>query len=142
MDSTEKPLRLFFNPFSIWTDLAIKTGHAMWASAYAAAASSHAAAKVAVIPTPDAPAPKAQEAARAAERVLAAAQTEAPRKPEVAVLPVATALSASVPATFNRRAARAGKAPHATADRRDATAQNSATRPSMVMSSRRGKSTG
>jgi hypothetical protein len=90
MDSTEKPLRLFFNPFSIWTDLAIKTGHAMWASAYAAAASSHAAAKVAVIPTPDAPAPKAQEAARAAERMLASAQTEAPRKPEVAVLPVDT----------------------------------------------------
>jgi len=89
MDSTEKPLRLFFNPFTIWTDLAMKTGHAMWASAYAAAASSNAAAKVGVIPTRDAPAPKALELAGAAEHMAESAQGEAQRRAEVAVLPVA-----------------------------------------------------
>ena len=87
----EKPLRLFFNPFTMWTDLAFKTGQAMWASAYAAAARPSAAVNVAVIPTPDAPAPKAQEAAKAAEHIPAAAQAEAPRKAEVAVLPAANA---------------------------------------------------
>lgn len=80
MDSqSEKPLRLFVNPFTIWTDLALKTGQAMWASAHAAALRSTIARGVAVIPTGDAPAPNAQEAA------------EALRNPKVAVLPPADA---------------------------------------------------
>ena len=83
---SEKPLRLFVNPFTIWTDFALKTGQAIWASAYAAAARTNAAANVAVIPTTDAPAPKAQEAARPAERMVASAQPEVPRNAEVAVL--------------------------------------------------------
>jgi hypothetical protein len=87
----EKPLRLFLNPFTIWTDLALKTGQAMWASAYAAAARSNAAANVAVIPTSDAPAPKAQDAAKPAEPMLALARAEVPRKAEVAVLRSANA---------------------------------------------------
>ena len=61
MDSkSEKPLRLFVNPFTIWTDLAFKTGQAMWASVHAATLRSNTAAKVGVIPTADAPAPNAQ----------------------------------------------------------------------------------
>jgi hypothetical protein len=81
MDSkSEKPLRLFVNPFTIWTDLAFKTGQAMWASAHAAALRSTSAVKVAVIPTADAPAPNAQEAAKP---VLPPA--DAPRKPRAAV---------------------------------------------------------
>src|SRR4051812_1984006 len=63
----------------IWTDLALKTGQAMWASAHAAALRSTIARGVAVIPTGDAPAPNAQEAA------------EALRNPKVAVLPPADA---------------------------------------------------
>ena len=34
---SERPLRLFVNPFTMWTQLAFKTGEAMWASAHAAA---------------------------------------------------------------------------------------------------------
>jgi hypothetical protein len=60
---SEKPLRLFINPLSIWTDLAFKTGQAIWASAHAAAVRANAEANVAVIPTEDAPAPKTQESA-------------------------------------------------------------------------------
>ena len=59
---SEKPLRLFVNPFTMWTQLALKTGEAMWASAHAAAVRANAPAnspRVAVIPTADAPAPKA-----------------------------------------------------------------------------------
>jgi hypothetical protein len=56
-----KPLRLFVNPFAIWADLALKTGEAMIASAHAVA-SQAAARRVAVIPTADAPAPKASPA--------------------------------------------------------------------------------
>jgi hypothetical protein len=62
MDSKpQKPLRLFVNPFT-WTDLAFKAGHALWASAHAAAVRSKTP-KVAVIPTADAPAPNAHEIA-------------------------------------------------------------------------------
>ena len=72
---SEKPLRLFVNPFAMWTQLAFKTGEAMWATAHAAAvrASSRAnatanaptnAPRVAVIPTADAPPRKASKAAR------------------------------------------------------------------------------
>ena len=55
---SQKPLRLFVNPFTLWTRFALKTGEAMWASAHAAAVRANSA-KVAVIPTPDAP-PKVQ----------------------------------------------------------------------------------
>jgi hypothetical protein len=34
----EKPLRLFVNPFAIWTGLAFKTGEAMMASVHAVSA--------------------------------------------------------------------------------------------------------
>jgi hypothetical protein len=61
----ERPLRLFVNPFAIWTDIALKAGEAMWSS-YAAAARANAAPKVAVIPTADAPLPKSHQAAKAA----------------------------------------------------------------------------
>jgi hypothetical protein len=47
-------LRLFVNPFSLWTDLAFKTGEAILASAHAAAVRANAP-KVGVIPTADAP---------------------------------------------------------------------------------------
>jgi hypothetical protein len=56
---SEKPLRMFVNPFAIWTSFAFKTAEAMWASAHAAAARSNAL-KVAVIPTADVPPPKAE----------------------------------------------------------------------------------
>jgi hypothetical protein len=49
-----KSLRLFVNPFSIWTDYALKSGEAMLASAEAAVA--RPTAKVAVLP------PKARRA--------------------------------------------------------------------------------
>ncbi|HEV8109658.1 MAG TPA: hypothetical protein VGP97_19265 [Burkholderiales bacterium] len=56
---SDKPLRLFVNPFAIWTQFALKAGEAMWASAHAAAVRANAP-RVAVIPTADAPAPKAE----------------------------------------------------------------------------------
>ena len=59
---SERPLRLFVNPFTMWTQLALKTGEAMWASAHAAAVRANSP-RVAVIPTADAPAPKARAAA-------------------------------------------------------------------------------
>lgn len=46
--------RLFVNPLAVWSNLAIKTGEAMLASAHAAAARTNAL-RVAVIPTADAP---------------------------------------------------------------------------------------
>jgi hypothetical protein len=54
---SEKRLRLFVNPFTIWTQLAFKTGEAMLATAHVAALRASAP-KVAVIPTADAPPPK------------------------------------------------------------------------------------
>lgn len=80
MDSkSEKPLRLFVNPFAIWTDLALKAGEAMWASAHAAALRANAS-KVAVIPTADAPQrkenpPAAQPGPHAAKPVPQATRT-------------------------------------------------------------------
>ena len=50
----EKPLRLFVNPFAIWTGLAFRTGEAMLASVHAAAARANAP-RAAVIPAADAP---------------------------------------------------------------------------------------
>ena len=61
-----KPLRLFVNPFAIWTDLALKTAEAMWSSAQVAVVRANNL-KVGVIPTSDAPAPKPQAAAKSAE---------------------------------------------------------------------------
>jgi hypothetical protein len=49
----EKPLRLFVNPFAIWTGLAFKTGEAILASVHAAAARANAP-RVAVIAANDA----------------------------------------------------------------------------------------
>ena len=60
---SEKPLRLFVNPFTIWTQLALKTQEAMWASAHAAAVRANSP-RVAVIPTADAPVRQASKAAR------------------------------------------------------------------------------
>jgi hypothetical protein len=87
---SEKPLRLFVNPFTVWTEVAFMTGQAMWASAHAAAVRSNTA-KVAVIPTADAPAPRVHEAAKPAEEMLASAHAEALRNAKVAVLPAANA---------------------------------------------------
>jgi len=79
-----KPLRPFVNPFTIWTNLALKTGEAMIASAHAVA-SEATARRVAVIPTADAPALKAAPAkaprkARAKPKVKAKAKAKARRK--------------------------------------------------------------
>jgi hypothetical protein len=63
---SEKRLRLFVNPFAIWTHLAFKTGEAMLATAQVAALRANAP-RVAVIPTADAPLPK--ETRHAATRV-------------------------------------------------------------------------
>jgi hypothetical protein len=54
-----KPLRLF-NPFAIWTDIALRSGEAMLASTQAAV--TRIAPKVAVIPSGDAPPPNALRA--------------------------------------------------------------------------------
>lgn len=51
---SEKPLRLFVNPFTIWTQLAFKTAEAMWARAHVAALRANAP-RVAAIPNADAP---------------------------------------------------------------------------------------
>ena len=48
---SDNPLRLFFNPFALWTNLALKTGEAMWASAHAATIRANTTPRVAVIPT-------------------------------------------------------------------------------------------
>jgi hypothetical protein len=64
----DRPLRLFVNPVAIWTDLALKTGQVLLASAQAAVQSR---ARVAVIPPADAPAPVAPEV-KAAEQPPAA----------------------------------------------------------------------
>jgi hypothetical protein len=59
-----KPLRLFVNPFAIWTGLAAKSAEAMLVSAQAMLARANAP-RVAVIPNEDAPPRKAKPAARA-----------------------------------------------------------------------------
>ena len=84
---TEKPLRLFINPFALWTDLAFKTGQAMWASAHAAALRSNAATRVAVIPGADAPGPDTHDPKSEEE----SARADAIRHAKVAVLPVGDA---------------------------------------------------
>lgn len=86
---SEKSLRLFINPFTLWSDLAFKTGQAMWASAHAAAVRANVA-NVAVIPTPDAPAPN-PKTAKPAEETFESAETEAVGNAKVAVLPAVNA---------------------------------------------------
>jgi hypothetical protein len=78
MDSkSDKPLRLFVNPFAIWTQLAFKTGEAMWASAHAAAMRANAQ-RVAVIPTADAPPPAQAPAALSVGPTANSGDTKAP----------------------------------------------------------------
>src|SRR3954466_11553521 len=86
---SEKPLRLFVNPFGVWTQLAFKTAEAMWATAHAAAVRANAP-RVAVIPTADAPAAQAMLrsahaiALRNAKRAAMPSDAErAPRKAPV-----------------------------------------------------------
>ena len=77
----EKPPRLFANPFTMWTQLALKTGEAMWASAHAAAVRANAptnSPRVAVIPTADAPAAKPAEARVASAHAAALRKAKAP----------------------------------------------------------------
>ena len=59
-----KPLRLFTNPFALWTAFALKSGEAMLASAQASVAQGRTP-KVAVLPDADAPPPKVNAAPRA-----------------------------------------------------------------------------
>jgi hypothetical protein len=67
----EKPLRLFVNPFAIWTGLAFKTGEAMLASMHAAAARANAP-RVAVIAANDAPpAKQARQASKVRSKIKA-----------------------------------------------------------------------
>ena len=93
---SEKPLRLFVNPFAVWTQLALKTGEVMWATAHVAAVRANTpthAPTVAVIPTADAPTMKAQApaarlarpAAKPAETMLASAHSSALRKAKAPV---------------------------------------------------------
>ena len=58
MDPKSGKPRQFVNPFALWTNLALKTGEAMLASAQAVS-SQAAARRIAVIPTADVPALKA-----------------------------------------------------------------------------------
>ena len=67
---SEKPLRLFVNPFAIWTQLAFKTAEAMLASAHAAAVRANAP-RVGVVPNAEAHAaalPKAKAPGRQASK--------------------------------------------------------------------------
>jgi hypothetical protein len=74
---SDKPLRLFVNPFTIWSDLALKTGEAMLATVHAAALRANGA-RVAVIPTADAPPPK-MAAPRVEAPNVEAPKAEAPK---------------------------------------------------------------
>jgi len=76
---SQKPVRLFVNPFTVWSEFALKAGQAMWASAHAAAVRANRGPKVAVIPTADparneqapnaaVPAPRASKVLRKATR--------------------------------------------------------------------------
>ena len=77
----EKPPRLFVNPFTMWTQLALKTGEAMWASAHAAAVRANAPTnppRVRVIPTEESPAAKPAEAMVASAHAAALRKAKAP----------------------------------------------------------------
>ena len=102
---SDKPLRLFVNPFAIWTQLAFKTGEAMWASAHAVAVRENAR-RVAVIPTTDAP-PKAQAPAvvpgrPSAERMLATAHAAALRNAKAGPIADASAPPRKAKATIRQ----------------------------------------
>src|SRR4249919_3929843 len=74
---SERPLRLFVNPFTMWTQLALKTGEAMWASAHATAMRANAptnSPRVAVIPTAPAEAMVASAHAAALRKAKAPAR--------------------------------------------------------------------
>ena len=121
---SEKPLRLFVNPFTIWTNLALKTGEALLATAHAAAVRAGAP-KVAVVPTADAPAPNAQTPLQTAGSMMASAHAEAVRNSKVAVLPVPDARPRKVRASVRQaskvvrfKAARAKLRSKASAKRR------------------------
>lgn len=78
MDSKpDNPLRLFLNPFAFWTDLALRTGQAIWGAHAAGAEPDSPPKKVAVIPTADAPA--------ANSRVAVLPAANAPRKARATV---------------------------------------------------------
>ena len=81
---SEKPLRLFVNPLTIWTDLAFKTGQVMWASAHAAAVRANTAPNVAVIPAADAPAPPEHAEAQRNVKVAVLPAADAPRETHAA----------------------------------------------------------
>ena len=66
---SEKPLRLF-NPFSIWTDIALKSGTAMLEAAQAAVTNTKSP-KVAVLPDADAASLKPRRAASKKRRASA-----------------------------------------------------------------------
>ena len=70
---SEKPLRLF-NPFSIWTDIALKSGTAMLEAAQAAVTSAKSA-NVAVAVLPEADAPSLKPAQGAAKKRRASAKS-------------------------------------------------------------------
>lgn len=91
MDPETDKLRLFVNPFAIWTDLALKTGAAMWATAHAAAVRASGP-RIAVIPTADAPQEKIQ-AADPAAALMASAHAAALRNAKAAVIPIENAPS-------------------------------------------------
>jgi hypothetical protein len=66
---SEKPLRLF-NPFSIWTDIALKSGTAMLEAAQAAVTNAKSP-NVAVLPEADAPSLKPPQGAAKKRRASA-----------------------------------------------------------------------
>ena len=104
MDSETDKLRLFVNPFAIWTDLALKTGQAMWATAHAAAVRSNGP-RVAVIPTADAPPEKARAAAEPAATMMASVRAAALRNAKSAA-PDAQPPKRRAPAAPKTKAAR------------------------------------
>jgi hypothetical protein len=71
---SEKPLRLFVNPFALWTQFAFKTSEVLWAAMRTGAERADAP-KVAVIPAADAPARKADTPVPAADAPARKAHT-------------------------------------------------------------------
>jgi hypothetical protein len=86
---SQKPLRLFVNPFSLWSELALKTGEAMLASVHAAALGANRP-TVGIIPTSDAPPPKVE-----APKIEAPNEVEAPKRKIVRHASKATRFKAS-----------------------------------------------
>ena len=74
-----KPLRLFVNPFAIWTDLAVKSGAAILTSAQAAIARANAP-RVAVLPAADAPPRKQAKTRSKATKRKQRAKTSSSRR--------------------------------------------------------------